>query len=130
MICFTVTSKAYIPLRRKTIHVRSSLWLRPPMPQFRVGDTNMLVSKNAKICITHNANAKICVIPNANLQRKQVEYKWCWVPNMRGWRWAGTFHVVCVNFVRIGYPTRTRFSVEYRLYSTIPRVWTTILIGS
>ena len=26
----------------------------------------MLVSKNAKICVTPNANAKICVTPNAS----------------------------------------------------------------
>ena len=26
----------------------------------------MLVSKNAKICVTPDANAKICVTPNAN----------------------------------------------------------------
>ena len=35
------------------------------MPQFRVGDTNVVVSKNAKISITPNVNAKICVTPNA-----------------------------------------------------------------
>ena len=34
----------------------------------------MLVSKNAKICVTPNANAKICVTPNANPQREQVKY--------------------------------------------------------
>ena len=31
-----------------------------------VGYTNMLVSKNAKICVTPNVNAKICVTPNAS----------------------------------------------------------------
>ena len=36
----------------QTIHVGSSRWLRPPTPQFGIGDTSMLVSKNAKICIT------------------------------------------------------------------------------
>ena len=45
-----------------------------PTPQFRVGDTNMLVSKNAKICVTPNAKSKICVTLNANLQRKPVVY--------------------------------------------------------
>ena len=44
--------------------------------QFRDGDTNMLVSKNAKICVTPNANAKICVTPNTNPQREHVEYRW------------------------------------------------------
>ena len=39
---------------------------RPPTPQFRVGDTNILLSKNAKICVTPNMNAKMYVTPNAN----------------------------------------------------------------
>ena len=106
-------SKAYIPLRRKTIHVGSSRWLRPPTPQFRVGDTNMLVSKDAKMCVTPNANAKICVTPNSNPQREQVEYRWRWVPNVRGWRWPCRFHVVCVHFIRVGWPTQ--FPEEYGL---------------
>ena len=36
------------------------------MPQFCVGDTNMLVPKNAKICVTPKANANICITPNAS----------------------------------------------------------------
>ena len=99
----------------KTICVGSLLWLRPPTPQFRVWDTNMLVSKNAKICVTPNANAKIFVTPNANPQSKQVEYRWRLVPNMRGWRWPSRFHVVCLIFGRVGYPTETQYPVEYRL---------------
>ena len=39
----------------------------------------MLVSKNAKICVTPNANTKICVTPNTNPQCKPVEYSSCWV---------------------------------------------------
>ena len=58
--------EAYIPLRCKTICIGSLRWPRPPTPQFCVWDANMLVSKNAKICVTPNANAKICVTPNAN----------------------------------------------------------------
>ena len=77
--------KGYIPLRRKTICVRSWRWLRPSMPQFRVGGTNMLVSKNAKICVT----------PNAKPQHEPMEYRLRWVPNTK--------------FV---YPTRTQFAVE------------------
>ena len=45
-----------------------------PNAKICVGDTNMLVCKNAKICVTPNANAKICVTPNANPQRGPVEY--------------------------------------------------------
>ena len=75
----------------------------------------MLVSKNTKICVTPNANAKICVTPNANPQREQMEYRWRWVPNLRGWRWTCRFHVVYFLFPHIGYPMRTQFPVEYRL---------------
>ena len=98
-------SKAYIPLRCKTLRVGS-------LPQFRAGDTNMLVSKNAKICVIPNTNANICVTPKANPQHEPVKYSWCWVPNARGWRWACILHVVDFLFPRVGYPTRTQFSVE------------------
>ena len=30
-------------------------------------------------------------------------------------RWACTFHAVSVNFIRVGYPMRTRFLMEYSL---------------
>ena len=59
----------------------------------RVG-LETLVSKNAKICVT----------PNANPERKSVEYWWIW-----GMHWSCTFHVVCVNFSCVGYPTQTSF---------------------
>ena len=48
---------------KKNIRIGSSHWLRPPTPQFRVGDTNMLVSKKAQICVTPYANAKIALPP-------------------------------------------------------------------
>ena len=72
---------AYIPLQRKTIGVGSCRWLRPPMPQFCVGYTNMLVSKNARMCVTPNTKPKICISPNAKPQHKSVEYRLRWVPN-------------------------------------------------
>ena len=90
-------SKAYIPLRRKTLSLIISH-----------GDTNMLVSKNAKICVTPNANAKICITPKANPQREQVEYRLCWVPNAKFSHWPCTFNFFGVNFIRVG----SRFSVE------------------
>ena len=52
------------------------------MTQFRFGYTNMLVSKNVKICFTPNAKPKICVTPNANPQCKQVEYSPRWSPGV------------------------------------------------
>ena len=75
----------------------------------------MLVSKNAKICVTPNVNAKICVTPNAKPQRESVEYRLRWVPNAKFWRWPCTFHVVCAHFICVGYPTQTQFAVEYGL---------------
>ena len=66
----------------------------------------MLVSKNAKICITPNANTKICITPNANPQHEQEEYRS---------RWQCRFHVVCAHLISVGYPTQTQFVVEYGL---------------
>ena len=96
--------KAYIPLRCKTIRVGSWRWLRPPTTHFRIRDTNMLVSKNAKICFS----------PNANPQRESVEYRLRWIPNANFLRWPCTFHV-CAHFICVGYPTRIQFAVEYGL---------------
>ena len=75
----------------------------------------MSVSKNAKIVITRNANPKICLTPKSNPKREQVEYRSLWVPNARGWHWPCRFHVVCLVFGRVGYPTQTQYPVEYRL---------------
>ena len=62
-----------------------------------------------------DANPKICVTPDANPRRQSVEYRWRWAFWRWGWRWACTFHVVYVNFICVGHPTQTRFSVEYGL---------------
>ena len=79
------------------------------MPQFPVGDKkNMLVAKNAKICVSPNAKPKICVTPIANPQRESVEYRLRWVPNAQFSHWPCTFHFFGVNFIRVG-------SVEYGL---------------
>ena len=40
-------------------------WLSPPTPLFCVGDTNMLVSENAKICVSPDAKHKIGVSSDA-----------------------------------------------------------------
>ena len=36
-------------------------------------------------------------------QREPMEYSSRWVPSHWGSRWSYTFHVVCVNFIRVGY---------------------------
>ena len=44
-------SSAYIPLQRKTPCIGGLRWAIPPMREFCVGYTNMLVSKNPNICV-------------------------------------------------------------------------------
>ena len=84
--------KAYIPLQRKIPGVGGWRWLSPPTPLFCDGDTNMLVSENAKICIS----------PDAKPQHQPVEYRLLWVPGVRSFHWACTFHIFCVDFICVG----------------------------
>ena len=63
-------------------------WPRPPTPEFCVGETNMLVSKNAKIFFTPHTKPRICITPDAKPKRKSVE---C------------TFHVHFMFFVLISF---------------------------
>ena len=44
-------SKAYIPLQRETSRVGGFALDNTPTAKFCVGCTNMMVSKNAKICV-------------------------------------------------------------------------------
>ena len=89
----------------------------PPMPEFRIGDTNMLVTENAKICINPNAKPKICISPKGKPKRKSVEYRWCWV----FWRWPCIFHVyfiyisccLCIIF-RVGYVKISRLKGRFQ----------------
>ena len=74
-------------------------WLSPPTQLFCVGDTNMLVSENAKICVFRDAKHKICFSPDAKPQRQPVEYRLRWVPGVESLRWACTFHIFCVDFI-------------------------------
>ena len=97
------------------IGVGSWRWLTPPTPQFCVGYTNMLVSKNVKICVTPDAKPKICVSPSAKPQRKSVEYRLHWVPNANFSRWACT--LIFVFWVSFSFTLGTPFPVEYGLYS-------------
>ena len=66
----------------------------------------MLVSKNAKICVTPNEKHKICVTPNAKPQHEPMEYRLRWFPKAKFLRWPCSFHVVCAHFVCVGYLTR------------------------
>ena len=77
----------------------------PPNAKICVGNTNMLISKNAKICTTPNAEHKICFTPNTKPQHEPMEYRLRWVPNAKFSRWPCTFHIVCAHFICVGYPT-------------------------
>ena len=68
MILPTSYSKAYI-------HCNAKLLALGPNAKICVGNTNMLVSKNANINITPNANSKICVTLNAKPRQESVEYR-------------------------------------------------------
>ena len=60
---------------------------------------------------------KFFASPNAKPQRRSVEYRLRWVPNAKLLRWPCTFHVFCVDFICVWYPTQTQFPMEYgRLY--------------
>ena len=113
----TMNHLAYIALRRKTFCVGSSCWLKPPMPKFCVAYTNMLVSKNIKICASPNTKHEICVTPKAKPQCKPMEYRLRWLLNAKFSLWPCTFHDVCAHFICVGHPTRTQFAVEYGLLS-------------
>ena len=89
----------------KNTRVGPSCWAIPLTQQFCIGNTNMLVSKNAKIWVTPNANAKICVTPNANPQRKQVEYRSYWVLKSKIF---GFGHVDFILFVIISFALLTQ----------------------
>ena len=97
----------------QSFRVGALCWSRPPTPKFRVGDNNMLVSKNEKICITPDAKPKICVTPNAKPKRKSVSYRLRLVPNAKFVVGHVDFIFLWVVFIRVG----SRFSVEYGLYS-------------
>ena len=76
----------------------------------------MLVSEKQtknKICLSPDAKKKNCVSPDAKPQRQPVEYRLRWVPGIRSLRWACTFHIFWVDFICVGHPRQTRFSVEY-----------------
>ena len=82
-VLYVIMAK-YVPFRGHFYHsLKKTMWLQrwgialgqSPNAKNCVGNTNMLVSKNAKICVTSNAKPKICVTPNANPQCKSVEYR-------------------------------------------------------
>ena len=104
-------NEAYIPLRCKIICVGSWHWLGPPTPQFYVTYTNMLVSKNAKICITPNAKHEICVTPTQTPNASQ------WNIVCVGFPGVGSHggHVHLIFFVSISFALGIVFPVEYGL---------------
>ena len=107
-----INHKAYIPLRRKILASGAGVGQYPPTAEFCVGDTNMLVSENANICVS----------PNANPRRQPVEYRWRWV--------SGVGHVYFMLFVhhfprwlRENWPTQRQIPVEYGLKNISKYRW-------
>ena len=66
--CTTNFCKDYIPLGHKTIRVGSWHWLKPPTPQFSIGNTNMLVPylKTLKFALPPVQNIKFALSPKQN----------------------------------------------------------------
>ena len=77
----------------------------------------ILALPNATICVSPDTKLKSCVSPDANPRRQSVEYRWRWAFWHWGWPWSCTFHVVYVNFICVGHPMQTRFSVEYERFT-------------
>ena len=91
----TQTTKAYIPLGRKTIRVGYWRWLGPQTPHFCVTYTNILVSFRL-------GDTNFLRPLTQNPQRESVEYRLRWVPNANFLHWPCTFHILCVDFIRVG----------------------------
>ena len=72
-------------------------------------NTNMLVSLAL-------GDANFSCHQTQNPQRESVEYRLRWVPNAKSSSWPCIFHVVCVNFICVRWPTQKQFSVEYGYY--------------
>ena len=53
-----------------------------------------------------------------NPQRDSVEYRLHWVPNTF-LRWACTFHILCIDFICVWWPTQIQYPVEYGLKTYI-----------
>ena len=115
----------------KSFVFRSLLLAREVKPIFHC-DANLLASGNFALPNTKDitfalSNAKNMLVSLAlgdanfsrhltqNPQRESVEYRLRWVPNAKSSRWPCTFHVVCVNFICVRWPTQTQLSVEYGL---------------
>ena len=52
-----------------------------------------------------------CALPNAKYTNMLVSFALC---DTNSLRWPCTFHFFCLDFIRVGKPTRTPFPVEYR----------------
>ena len=72
---------------------------QPPNTKIRVGNTNSLVSKNAKICVTpmRVSGIKVVLGPQRKILAGHVD-----------------FMLFIQVFFLVGYPTRMLFSVEYK----------------
>ena len=81
------------------------------MPDIRVGDTNMLESKNAKICVTPMPNLKFALPPTPNPNASQWNKGCVGSPTQIFVLAMYISLFLGVDFIRVG----SRFSVEYGL---------------
>ena len=79
----------------------------------------MLVSKNAKICITPNANAIFAFPLNAKPQLKLVEYRLHWV----SWHSLGNYISCCLCQFRLCCVANVKHSFQWNMGLTV------ILVG-
>ena len=79
-------------------------------------DTNMLVSKIAKICLTPNVNIQFALPLMQSPNASKWNIGWVWSPTLN-FR-VGHVHFIFwdVDFIRVG----SRFSVEHGLYILVP----------
>ena len=109
----------------QNVRVRALHWSRPPMPEFRIGDTNMLVSKNAEMCVAPGAKPKTCVTPNAKPQRLSVKYRLRWVPNAKFSHWQCTFHLFLL--ISFAFGGQRKPSIQWSMGFRIKNTWGTKL---
>ena len=82
----------------KPFALGTGIGLDPQRHTFALPIPTCLYLKRLKICVTHRKP-----------QRESVEYSLRWVPNAKFSSWPSTFHVFCVDFICVWWPTQTQY---------------------
>ena len=72
----------------------------PPTRDFRVAYTKSLADQTQ--ILTDPTQSLVSQTRAYNAQRMRVEYRSHWVSSGWGSHWPCRFHVVCVNYIRMG----------------------------